>query len=132
MRKYTVIPRELTYQTFTNGLSAGQLQTVTLSKYGINAAEFLIDRVTIRDLDDQGTFVYDIHAVDGEPFGSWTKFFESLVRKESGLVIDPDEKLIVLKTSYETDSWSEIHSYTIFACPIVADTLYPSDTLYPC
>jgi hypothetical protein len=132
LRKYTVIPRELTYQTFTNGLSAGQLQTVTLSKYGISAAEFLIDRVTIRDLDDQGTFVYDVHAIDGEPFGSWTKFFESLVRKESGLVIDTDEKLIVLKTSYETDYWSETHAFTIFSCPVVADTLYPSDTLYPC
>jgi hypothetical protein len=132
LRKYTVVPRELTYQTFTNGLAAGQLQTVNLTKYGITAGEFLIDRVTIRDLDDNGTFVYEVHAVDGEPFGGWTKFFESIVRKETGLIIDSDEKLIVLKSVIETDSWTESQAYTVFACPVVSNTLYPSDTLYPC
>jgi hypothetical protein len=132
LRKYTVVPRELTYQTFTNGLAAGQLQTVNLTKYGITAGEFLIDRVTIRDLDDNGTFVYEVHAVDGEPFGGWTKFFESLIRKETGLIIDSDEKLIVLKSVIETDSWTEAQAYTVFACPVVSNTLYPSDTLYPC
>lgn len=132
LKKYTKIERELTYQTFTNGLSAGQLQTVNLTKYGITAGEFLIDRVTMRDLDDNGTFVYDVHAVDGQPFGGWTQFFKSLINRESGTVIDNDEKLIVLKSVNEYEDWTESQSVTVFSCPIVADTLLPADTLYPC
>lgn len=132
LRKYTVVPRELTYTTYTNGLNAGQLQTVTLSKYGISAGEFLIDRVTIRDLNDAGVFEYDIHAVDGEPFGGWTSFFKSLVRKETGLIIDPDEKLIVLKTTYENESWTEATTPTVFSCSVPDTTLYPSTSLFPC
>jgi len=132
LTKYTKVERELTFQTYTNGLSAGQLQTVTLTKYGISAAEFLIDRVTMRDLNDNGLFVYDIHAVDGQAFGGWTNFFKGLIRKESGLIIDSNERLIVLKTTYETDNWSETTTPTIFACPVPDAALYPSTTLYPC
>lgn len=132
LAKYTKIFNELTYQTFTNGLSAGQLQTVTLSKYNLSAGEFLIDRVTIRDLDDNGTFVYDVHAVDGQPLGGWTNFFKQLIEKPTGNVIDNDEKLIVLKSISEAEDWTEAQAYTVFACPIVDDTLYPADTTYPC
>lgn len=133
LNKYTKIARELTYQTYTNGLFAGQLQTVNLTKYNVTAGEFLIDRVTMRDLDDQGTFVYDVHAVDGQSFGGWTDFFKSLIKKQTGnIVINPDEKLIVLKSVNETESWTESNAYTIYACNVPSLALYPSTTLYPC
>jgi hypothetical protein len=40
--------------------------------------------------------------------------------------------LIVLKSISEAEDWTETQAYTVFACPIVADTLYPADTTYPC
>ena len=132
LKKYTVLQRELSYQTFTNGLFAGQLQTVSLSKYNISSTEFLIDKITIRDLDDNGTLVYDVHAVDGTSIGGWTTFYKSLIKKESGLVIDSNEKLIVLKSVTESETWGEATTQTIFACPVVSDTLYPADLTYPC
>lgn len=132
LNKYTKISSELSFQTYNNGLSAGQLQTITLSKYGISSAEYLIDRVVIRDLDDRGTFVYDVHAIDGEPFGGWTNLFKGLIQKESGIVIDPDEKLIVLKSISEVENWTESTIQTIFSCSVPSTTLYPSTTFYPC
>lgn len=132
LNKYTKIEREITYQTYTNGLSSGQLQTITLSKYGISAGEFLIDRITMTDLNDAGVFVYDVHAVDGQAFGGWTNFFKSLIKKESGLIIDSDEKLIVLKSTVEYEDWTESTVATVYACPVPSATLYPDFILFPC
>lgn len=130
--KYTKVERELTYQTFTNGLFAGQLQTINLTKYNVTSGEFLIDKITISDLDNNGHFIYDVHAVDGQPFGGWTNFFKGLIRKETGIVIDSDEKLIVLKSINEKDYWSEATIQTIFVCVVPNVTVYPSLTFYPC
>lgn len=132
LSKYTKVERELTYLTFTSGLFAGQTQTVNLTKYGISSGEFLIDKVTISDLNGFGVFTYEIHAVDGQPFGGWMNFFKGLIRKETGLVIDSDEKLIVLKSINEKDNWSEVSSQIIFACEVPSLTLYPSLVFYPC
>lgn len=132
LSKYTKVERELTYQTFTSGLSSGQIQTVTLTKYGINAGEFLIDRITIRDLNDAGVFLYEVHAVDGQAFGGWTSFFKSLIKKESGLIIDSDEKLVVLKSVTESENWTESTNTTVFSCPVPSNSLYPNIILYPC
>lgn len=131
LAKYTKIERELTYETYTNGLSAGQIQTVDLTKYGITSGEFLIDRISIQDFNDNGVFVYSIHAVDGQPFGGWTSFFKSLVKKEPAN-IESEERLIVLASQTEKESWTEATTQTVFACPIVDTTLYPSVSLYPC
>lgn len=132
LRKYTKIESELEYETYTNGLFAGQIQTVTLSKYGIASAEYLIDRVTLRDYDDNGKFAYEIHAVDGEAFGGWAEFFKSLQIKNNGAIINPDESLIILKSILETSDWSESQTQTIYACSVPDTTLYPSLSLLPC
>lgn len=132
LKKYTNVERELTYQTFTNGLAAGQLQQVNLSKYLISSGEFLIDRITITDLDDRGRFIYDVHAVDGQAFGGWNSFFKDLIRKDTGVSIKSDERLIVLKSSSEREYWTESNVVNSFTCPIVNDSLSPDDLLYPC
>lgn len=133
LNKYARVARELTYQTYTNGLFAGQLQNVNLTKYNISNSEFLIDRVTMRDLDDNGTFVYDVHAVDGQSFGGWTQFFKSLVKKQSdNVTIDSYESLVVLNATTEVESWTESQNMVIFSCAVPSTTLYPSLVFYPC
>ena len=132
LRQYTKANRELTYQTYTNGLSAGQLQTVDLTKYGISASQFLIDRITINDLNDNGVFVYDIHAVDGEAYGGWTNFFKGLIKKDSGATIDSDERLVVLKSFNEKENWNESITQIIYVCSVPDVSLYPSNIFYPC
>jgi hypothetical protein len=133
LSKFTKVLKELTYQTFTNGLQVGQIQTVTLSKYNLSAEEFLIDRINIRDLDDNGTFVYDVHAIDGQSFGGWSNFFKNLIHQSNlNLVINNDEKLIAFKSINESETWSESYAYTVYACAVCAETLYPETTFYPC
>ena len=87
----------------------------------------------MRDLDDNGTFVYDVHAVDGQSFGGWTQFFKSLVKKQNGnITIDSEETLIILNSTNEAESWKETQNTVIFACSVPNTTLYPSVVFYPC
>jgi len=150
LRKYTKIEREITYQTFTNGLKTGQLQNVNMDKYKVENGEFLIDRMTIKDFDGTGMMLYDVHCVDGEAFGGWTTFFKQLVKESGKLIIREGEVLVILETSFETQGWGEALNVpapktdkkyqgwlekqipTIFACPVPSETLYPSENLYPC
>jgi hypothetical protein len=132
LRKYTKIERELSYQTTVSGLYAGQLQNVNLSKYSIVSGEFLIDRVTITDLDDNGTFLYDVHAVDGEPFGGWTQFFKGLAKSGGALEIRDDEVLVILSSSFESQQWAEGQIVDVFACPLCSDLTLCSNGLIVC
>lgn len=132
LKKFTKVERELTYQTYTNGLYAGQLQTVTLSKYGLSGNEFLIDKVTMNDLNGNGVFSYEVHAIDGEPFGGWTTFFKSLINRSSGIVIDPNELLIVLESQIENQNWDENTNQVVFSCVVPNTTVFPTLVFYPC
>jgi hypothetical protein len=132
LRKFTKIERELTYDTYTTGLFAGQLQIINLSKYNINNGEFLIDRMTIEDLDGNGTFVHSIHAVDGEAFGSWTEYFKERVKQDEKLSIKNDETLIILNAQFEVQNWGESLTFNVIPCPIPNDLLFPELDLIPC
>jgi len=131
LRKYTKIEREITYQTFTNGLKTGQLQNVNMDKYKVENGEFLIDRMTITDFDGTGMLLYDVHCVDGEAFGGWTTFFKQLVKEAGKLIIREDEVLVILQLSFETQGWGEDTQKIVFSLPIPSETLYPSETFYP-
>ena len=132
LTKYTKILREITYDTFTGGIAAGQLQNINLPNYNINSSDFLIDRVNISELDDSGKLIYSVHAIDGETFGGWIKFYRDLLRSNLKASIRENELLVVLSTTYEFEGWAENVNINIFSCPIPSDTLFPSETLYPC
>ena len=100
LRRYGVIPTVLTYQTDTGGLKAGQLQTVTLTRYGISAAEYLLEKVDLRDLD--GTDLrYTVTALSGEALGGWHEFFRKLVKGGRKFVIRDNEVLLLLRATSE-------------------------------
>lgn len=132
LTKFTKILREITYDTYTTGLSAGQLQTVNLPEYGISSTDFLIDRVQVAELDAIGRLVYTVHAIDGETFGGWQKFYRDLLRQNVKTNLRENELLVVLQAVQESQGWTETTTATVFACSVPSDTLYPSDTLIPC
>lgn len=132
LRKYTKIEREMTYQTISKGLLAGQIQNVNMDKYKVENGQFLIDRITITDFEGKGTMLYDVHMVDGEAFGGWTQFFKQLAKEPGKLIIREDEVLVILQTIFESQGWGEDTTPTAFACPIPSETLYPSEILKPC
>jgi hypothetical protein len=132
LRKFSKVERELTYETYTAGLFAGQLQIINLSRYNINNGEFLIDRMSIQDLDGQGTFVHSVHAVDGESFGGWTEFFKQRIRQDEKLSIKSDETLILLNSQFEQQNWGESLNFNVIPCPLPNDLLFPEEDLIPC
>ena len=135
LTKYAKILREITYDTYTPGLAAGQLQNVNLTQYGISSTDFLIDNIKISEIESSvtnKTFIYTVHAIDGETFGGWQKFYRDLLRQDLKMSIRENELLVILSTIAESQGWNEITTVNVIACPILGDTLFPSDTLLPC
>lgn len=99
--RFARISGQLTYQTETAGLQAGQIQNVVLPIHGVNG-EFLIDRVTITDFDAKGNLRYDVHAVDGQALGGWTDLFKALLKVGKVTSIRENEVLIKLKSASDT------------------------------
>jgi hypothetical protein len=135
LTKYTKILREITYDTYTPGLAAGQLQNINLTKYGISSTDFLIDNVKISEIETMTpnrNLVYTIHAIDGETFGGWQKFYRDLLRQNLKLSIRENELLVILNTIAEAEGWNEVNTISVFTCPIPSDTLFPDTALIPC
>ena len=132
LTKYTKILRELTYETYTAGLAAGQLQNVNLTKYGISSNDFLIDKVQISELDGAGKLIYSVHAIDGETFGGWQNFYRELLRSDLKMSIRENELLVILNTIAEAQGWNEVNTISVFSCPIPSESLFPSNILVPC
>ena len=132
LTKFTKILKELTYDTYTAGLAAGQLQNINLTKYGISSSDFLIDKIQISELDGTGKLIYSVHAIDGETFGGWQNFYRELLRSDLKMSIRENELLVILNTIAEAQGWNEVNTINVFSCPLPSDTLFPSTTLVPC
>lgn len=113
--RYARISGELTYQTETTGLYAGQIQNITLPIHDIDS-DFLIDKVTISQYDDTGLLRYDVHAVDGQALGGWVNMFKALLKVGKVVSIRENEVLIKLKSASDTVTVAESLSY-IAAAP---------------
>jgi hypothetical protein len=135
LTKYSKILREITYDTFTPGLAAGQLQNVNLTQYGISSTDFLIDNIQISEIESSvtnKTFIFTVHAIDGETFGGWQKFYRDLLRQNLKTSIREDEFLVVLESIDEAQGWDEDTTINIFACSTPSESLFPSESLIPC
>lgn len=127
--KYGIIPKTVTWNTYEHGLKAGQLISIQNTKHNLND-NFLIESVVARN--DNGLTLYTVKALDGSTLGGWEKLFKSILEGNKKLVIRENEVLVLLNSTFETQNWTEDTQITVNACPIPSDTLFPSDTLYPC
>jgi hypothetical protein len=127
--KYSERQIEITFDSY-DALFSGDIITFDFPIYGINQ-KILIDSVEIVEYG-VNEFIYRVHAVSGESFGSWAQFFKKIFEKPDKIIIRDDEILVILTTSFESQNWAESAIINIYSCPIPADTLFPSDTLFPC
>jgi hypothetical protein len=132
LNKYSKVLSEISYDSYTVGLAAGQLQNINLTKYGISSSDFLIDKIQISELDGTGKLIYSVHAVDGETFGGWQKFYRDLLRSDLKTSIRENELLVILSTIAESQGWNEVNTISVFTCPLPSETLFPANNLYPC
>ncbi len=66
--QYGVIPKRLQIRTFRPGLKIGQYMTVTLAKFDISAAHFVIDSVSLTT--EENLLLWSVTMV-GSPFINW-------------------------------------------------------------
>lgn len=127
--KYGIIPKIVTWNTYERGLKAGQLIPIQNTKHNLNDS-FLIESVTARD--DNGLTLYSVKALDGSSLGGWEKLFKSLIEGNKKLVIRENEVLVLLNSTFESQSWKEDIQIAVNVCPVPSENLYPSEILYPC
>jgi hypothetical protein len=127
--KYSERQIEVTFESFEPVFS-GDLITFDFPIYDLNQ-KVLVDNVQIIEYVDN-QYVYQVHAVSGESFGSWSQFFKRLYNKPDKIVIRDDEILVILTTAFESQNWGESAIINVIVCPLPAEDLFPSEVLLPC
>ncbi len=95
LRKYGSIPEIVEFETDTDGLKAGQLIPIVITKHNLNG-NYLIQQVTIQDVG-ASILRYNVTALSGEAIGGWEKFFKQMARAGQQYVINENEVLLKLK-----------------------------------
>lgn len=145
LEKFGLISNVVTFQTYNRGLSAGQLLSISNTKFELSG-NFLIESVNARD--DNGITKYAVKCLDGSSLGGWEQFFKTLVQGNRKLVIRENEVLVLVQNTSENQGWNEETIPTVFTCPIptndmssifltpfqIIETkgLFPSVNLLPC
>lgn len=131
LNRYGAVSRRLKFRTRRSGLKPGQLLTVTMTEYGLTAAEMLIEAVTI---STDSTYVwYDVTAVEGPEMGSWAQLFKTMATRGEAFVVRENIKeeqiLITLETFAKT--WIEAEEPNIFRVVRPAADLFPGAATFP-
>ncbi len=135
LARFAVTGAKLEYDTLRRDLRPGQLQTVTLAKYGLSAAEMLIESVTFRS-GLKGETTHSVQAIQGPEEGSWAKFFLTMASAKDEIMdrlnVGADQILIILVQREETWEWGETIVTSPFACFPCAPTTICGPTLIVC
>lgn len=114
LRRFGRIREQIEFFTPRPGFRIGQLLSVNLPEFGINA-EYLIESVNLRflgfDENDEEVFEYVVSAIEGELFGGWTQFYKDLSKKGRPFVIRENENLLLLRALFEELSLSDLISF---------------------
>lgn len=99
LRQYGYIADRLSFETIEDGLRAGQLIEIEITKLGLSG-NYLITEVSGKDVD--GKFVrYTIDATNGERVEGWERFFKSLVESGKKFIIRENEVVRNLRVQYD-------------------------------
>ena len=91
LEKYGVIPKIVTFNTYSKGLKAGQLIPITNTKHNLSGT-FLIDSVAARN--DGVLTLYSVRCLDGASFGGWEQLFKTLLQGNKNIVIRENEVVV--------------------------------------
>ncbi len=95
LEKYGIIPKTVTFNTYSKGLKAGQLLSITNTKHNLSGT-FLIDSVSARN--DGVLTRYSVRCLDGASIGGWEQLFKTLLHGNKKLVIRENEVVVRLLT----------------------------------
>ena len=133
LRRYGSMGTEITFDTFTAGLAAGQLLTVDLPEHSISG-EWLIAEVDLQEVfpaygATAALYSYRVTALSGEAVGGWVDFFRAWELNDNiGSLIDGQPETIIIAADPFSKFWPEDEHPNIFYRITPATDLYPSDT----
>jgi len=123
---------KLNYETRQSGLKAGQFQEVYgLSELNIIDGERLLI-TKVNTYDNNGIIFYQVEAVKGPRYHSWSEFFKELSMRAEIFVREGigESEILVIPIDF-TKNWTETEHPNIFTEVYPSETLYPSEDLYP-
>ncbi len=133
LARFGVTRTAFTFQTVRTGLKVGQELPVSYPAFGLSD-NMLIESVKIRSTDRFLT--YFVTALIGPTLGGWANLFKSLADMKSEVIerlnVGSNQILIILVVVSESWEQGETVAVTVYACPVVALTLFPSLTTFPC
>ena len=126
---------QLQYTTLQTGFQQGQLITVNLPRHNLNNAQMLIETVQASDQLDGVNIWFTITAVMGPYDVSWVDFFSALLKQQqpaNSINVGVGSSLTTLQSFTGSIALAATLTATVYACPVVSTSLFPSTTLYPC
>jgi len=133
--KYSTICDTLRFKTMRSGVMPGVILKVSISDFGLSSKEFLVDNVSMSDVD--GTYLwYDVTCRSGYDHGGWSKFFDALITKtvekdiwEGASLGDILEVGTALSNTF---GWGQVIATTSYNCLTPATSMFAATTNYPC
>jgi hypothetical protein len=135
LTRYATQGTILQFTTLDPSFAPGQLITVDLPDFGLFHAQMLIEEASISDQTDGYNLWNTVKAVQGPYDQTWVDFFSKLLAQPqvaNSINLGTNQSVTLLAPFTGTISMSASLSVDVYACPLPGDTLYPSDTLYPC
>jgi len=113
IRRYGLIPTEVTFSTDEEGIRAGQLISITNSRHNISG-DYLIQSVNTSFIQTSAGQILRsrVSALSGEAIGGWLTFFQDLLKKTEKFVIRENEVLILLATFEDSVACSDTLTVT--------------------
>src|SRR5487761_2015884 len=140
LARYSQDTETLTFMTQQSGFAQGQLATVNVPAYDLNAEQMLIESVTLSDvgpaMSEVGVLYYTIVCVKGPLNTSWVQFFGALANQTQPFIdsINLGGNTIVNLLQQFTAAIDLVANLTatVNVCSFPGATLYPGAALYPC
>lgn len=118
--RYAQLGRRLTFTTLRGGLKPGQMLTVTLPHFNLNADLLLIESVRITHHDKR--FWYEVSALEGPINSTWVQFFAAMASGAKAVIdsinLGSDSTVTQLESFTATKTPSASFTATVQACPI--------------
>ncbi|MFB3894924.1 MAG: hypothetical protein ACE14V_01325 [bacterium] len=126
---FSVVGKKVTYRTTESGLSAGQLQHITIPMHDLDD-DFLITDIDITEFGYVS--YYDITAIKGPVDDYWTKVFLKLKAAGKTSAESAGEVDVLIVLNEFTHTWQDVDSPNIFEYVYPGDSTFPGTAELPC
>lgn len=113
LTKYAEDSTTLSWTTRDSSLVEGDLITVNLPELDLDGEDLLVTKIRITD--DSGILFYDIEAIKGPKYQTWTEFFNEMkVRAETEIRAGISAEDVLVITYDYSKSWTDADKPNIF------------------